>query len=250
MNFPNIKEITIPEGKVAKIMDAQGRVLWQKIGSFPDGYQLIEYIGLNGSQGIQYMDYFAEETELSLTFAPTTFAGSYVGGSYTNFANASLRRSYMNWRQSGSGKWLESYVNNASANLKTPSLTLNKIYTVTDRANASTLEHVFITESNGSVLATRTETFPTISATIGVSLKFGIGCNGYLARDGSTGTFAGAGCLRGKIYSYQHKRNGVVVHNFVPCRRQADNVVGMYDTITHTFYGNSGIGSFTEGPAI
>lgn len=47
-----------------------------------------------------------------------------------------------------------------------------------------------------------------------------------------------------KIYSLTFKENGSVAANFVPCIRKADGVPGMYDTVSETFYTNSGTGSF------
>ena len=41
--------------------------------------------------------------------------------------------------------------------------------------------------------------------------------------------------------------DGTQIRNFVPCYRKADNVIGMYDTITQQFYTNAGTGSFTKG---
>jgi len=42
--------------------------------------------------------------------------------------------------------------------------------------------------------------------------------------------------------------NGVLVNNLVPARRDSDNVVGMYDTISGQFFTNSGTGEFIAGP--
>lgn len=41
--------------------------------------------------------------------------------------------------------------------------------------------------------------------------------------------------------------DGIVVRNFIPCRRISDNEPGLYDTITDVFYINNGSGSFTCG---
>ena len=46
--------------------------------------------------------------------------------------------------------------------------------------------------------------------------------------------------------------NGVLVRNFVPARRDSDNVLGMYDTVTNTFFTNAATSGddFTAGPEI
>lgn len=50
-----------------------------------------------------------------------------------------------------------------------------------------------------------------------------------------------------KIYSFNADTNGTPIINLIPCYRKADDVIGMYDTVTQTFYTNSGSGTFTKG---
>ena len=51
---------------------------------------------------------------------------------------------------------------------------------------------------------------------------------------------------RGKIYD----NTNTLVRDFIPARRKSDNVLGLYDSITTTFYVNSGTGSFSAGPTL
>lgn len=53
--------------------------------------------------------------------------------------------------------------------------------------------------------------------------------------------------LSGKIKYFIQKRNGEEIVNLIPCYRKSDNVIGMYDTVTQTFYTNAGTGTFTKG---
>ena len=62
---------------------------------------------------------------------------------------------------------------------------------------------------------------------------------------GSTTTFAKVRLIAAKVYD-----NGTLVRDLVPARRQSDSAVGLYDTVTGTFFGNSGTGSFTAGPVV
>jgi hypothetical protein len=50
-----------------------------------------------------------------------------------------------------------------------------------------------------------------------------------------------------KLYSDTIEQNGIVVHNYVPARRDADSVLGLYDTVTGVFLTNSGSGTFGAG---
>lgn len=47
-----------------------------------------------------------------------------------------------------------------------------------------------------------------------------------------------------RIYDCQIYDGNSMVRNFIPCYRKSDNVIGMYDTVTKTFYTNAGTGEF------
>lgn len=69
--------------------------------------------------------------------------------------------------------------------------------------------------------------------------------NLYLfAANGSTSRYAG------KLYYCQVYDNNTLVRDFVPCYRNSDNEVGLYDLVNDVFYTNQGSGSFTYGEEI
>ena len=53
-----------------------------------------------------------------------------------------------------------------------------------------------------------------------------------------------------KVYYAKMHMGGALVMNYIPARRNSDNVVGMWDTVTQTFFTNSGSGTFTAGPVV
>ena len=54
--------------------------------------------------------------------------------------------------------------------------------------------------------------------------------------------------FNGKLRSFIVKdSNNEITHKFIPCYRKADDVIGLYDSITETFYTNSGTGSLIKG---
>lgn len=53
-----------------------------------------------------------------------------------------------------------------------------------------------------------------------------------------------------KLYAFTIADNDTLVRNFIPAKRNSDNAIGMYDTVTGTFYTNSGTGDFVAGAAI
>ena len=51
-----------------------------------------------------------------------------------------------------------------------------------------------------------------------------------------------------KLYSCKiYNSYNILVRNFIPCYRKSDNVIGLYDTYTQTFYVNNGTGTFIKG---
>ena len=45
-------------------------------------------------------------------------------------------------------------------------------------------------------------------------------------------------------------KNGTKVRDFIPCYRKSDNVCGMYDLVTSSFYSSVGSGQFTAGSLV
>ena len=52
-----------------------------------------------------------------------------------------------------------------------------------------------------------------------------------------------------RLYSCTISYFGDVVRNFVPCK-DSSGTVGLYDTISKTFFGNAGTGTFVAGPEL
>ena len=52
----------------------------------------------------------------------------------------------------------------------------------------------------------------------------------------------------GKIYYSKLYNNNILVFDGVPCYRKSDNVAGLYDLVSNTFYTNQGTGNFIVGP--
>ena len=70
----------------------------------------------------------------------------------------------------------------------------------------------------------------------------------YLFGANNYGNFARA--MTVKVYSLSIVRDDVLVLNYIPCYRKSDSKPGMYDTVTSTFFTNSGAGEFICGPDV
>lgn len=53
-----------------------------------------------------------------------------------------------------------------------------------------------------------------------------------------------------KMYSCKIYDNDTLVRNFIPCYRNSDNEIGLYDTVNNVFYTNQGTGEFNYGKVI
>jgi hypothetical protein len=51
----------------------------------------------------------------------------------------------------------------------------------------------------------------------------------------------------GKLYSFKIYENDILTRDFIPCYRNSDNEVGLYDIVNGVFYTNAGTGSFSYG---
>lgn len=72
----------------------------------------------------------------------------------------------------------------------------------------------------------------------------------FSCHTGSDGSTVDTRRMVGKVYSFKIYNNNALVRNLVPARRELDNAVGMYDTVTDQFFGNAGTGTFIEGPEV
>ena len=50
-----------------------------------------------------------------------------------------------------------------------------------------------------------------------------------------------------KLYKFSIKENDVLIKEFIPCYRKSDEEIGLYDTVSKTFYTNAGTGTFLKG---
>ena len=56
------------------------------------------------------------------------------------------------------------------------------------------------------------------------------------------------GFSESRIYHMQITDGSALVRNFIPARRNSDGELGMYDTVSNTFFTNSGTDEFIAGP--
>lgn len=56
--------------------------------------------------------------------------------------------------------------------------------------------------------------------------------------------------IAAKVYAFKIYSNGILQRDFIPCYRNSDGEVGMFDLVSLSFFTNQGTGSFIKGPDV
>ncbi len=83
------------------------------------------------------------------------------------------------------------------------------------------------------------------------SINFTSTCHFYIFAGGYDRSSNGVNMpMYGRVYSTKLSNNGSIIADFIPARRNSDGELGMYDTVSGTFFTNAGTGTFIAGPEI
>ena len=85
---------------------------------------------------------------------------------------------------------------------------------------------------------TATESFSNSDLSLWICKTNNIGTSGY---NNSASSWK---------YVRIYNANNALVFNGIPAKRNSDGAIGMYDTVTKTFFANAGSGTFTAGPVV
>ena len=182
----------------------------------PDGYTQLEYIESTGTQyidtGFAYSSSMLATLDISVDFQYTAKESNsrFVFGDAMNFG--------LNWYN---GTDIYIYYNNMTANTG-----------FTDGLTRHVYRQIGV---NGYVDETLKLTKSASGSYSGTIKLFSNGAQGQ---------------TKGKLYSCSITDNGTLVRNLVPAKRNSDNTVGMYDTVSSTLYTNKGTGTFVAGAEI
>lgn len=200
-----------------------------KSGQLPTGYTELEYIE---STGTQYIDTGIKASDCYGIYADFTPLGtnglSGVFGSNTA-------------SQNGTSLWLNNsssvafYIRPNTLVALSPQISINNI--LNTRCVFSMLNRVATFTYNN---VTSSGTYNLGTTTYDTTIKV-CGCSAYYDNYSAKAKY-------NKFMLYGE--NNTLVRNFIPAKRNSDNVLGMYDTISGTFFTNSGIGSFVAGPEV
>ena len=191
-------------------------------------YTALEYIETNGSQYIDTGYIPNEKTKFDITFAANS-ANAGIDCPLFGVRASDYSNSYLFWchAEGFSGGASQIIFNGTKSNVG--------YFTVDKKYN------IVIQNGSYSINGT-TSSFTSVSA--GTPNKnlilFGLSNGGNI--DGRK--------FAGRLYAFKIWDNGTLVRDFVPCVRNSDGVVGLYDKVGGKLYTNSGTGSFVAGAAI
>ena len=195
--------------------------------NLPEGYTQVEYLESSGTEYIDLgdvLDTSTDDIEIEMQLvqadAPTNFFGARANTTSSAYSLATLISDDVNyWR------WGWKNVSNTSS----VTVDLNKHILKIDHTNNTLSLDGIVIETKGSAVANIvTPTTPTLFAIHATTTQ-----TLYLSPV--------------RISAFRKWRNGELVQFVVACRRNSDNVLGMYDLVSNTFLTNAGSGTFTAG---
>lgn len=216
----DIEETTLENTKKGRMnIDLKGNTK-QAITILPSEYQQVEYIECTGTQYIDTGIIPKDNIGIKISGSPTGGSGDriIIGSSDGNrffiyLPTGTNSRFGIGWNT-------------------------NKTYIYI--INTNTKYNIFLNFKNDrKVIINDTEIDNNLSNLIGNNKNLYLGCN-----NGANGI---GGYYIGLIYSLQISENANIVRNLIPCYRKSDDVIGMYDLVTNTFFTNQGTGTFNKG---
>ena len=196
------------------------------ISQLPTEYQEVEYIQSSGTQYIDTGFVPNNNTEIMLVFTNTNdTTGNYycIFGTRTTANNDNTFALWIDTNRRFGAFYVAEGIGQ-SLTLFPTSINVTEKHTATMKGRVAEIDSV-------SVTCPATSSSPAYSFYIGA-------CN-----------TAGTADYFSKILIYESKiyNNEILVRDFVPCYRKADNVAGLYDLVTGTFFTNAGSGTFAVG---
>lgn len=225
---------------IKMIKDANNNILWGSQAAYP--YRRLEYIHFNGAEyidtGITDNATKYRETTVSLDSDETPSSDIYILGSRDTSIDAAKQRYWLP-RIDGNGIRFvvgSAWTSNNAYPVATymPANTKRIVYGKTSTSSNNMKLEFGIKDGSGNTLTSGNITGGAVSGFNSRKLALMATNDG----SGSTG-MSPKGYCAGKVYSFierQTNSSGTLLHNFIPCQRKSDNICGMYDVVTGTFY--------------
>ena len=183
----------------------------------PDGYTQVDYIESSGTQYIDTLYIPNSNTKYDIKLSATQISStSYF---ISAFDSTNRNNIYSPSNKRASAGYGSTYKNTDSY------LSLNTIYNFVLDKNLFYMDNELIATFNQS-------TFENTANCVIFAQNTG----------GSISNYSKIKLYHCKIYA-----NNVLIRDFIPCYRNIDNEVGLYDLVNNVFYTNQGTGTFSYG---
>ena len=225
---PGVSPLSLPDA-VAEAIDsliAFGGTEQRSV--LPDGYTQLDYIESSGTQyidtGVEQGSASTYQTDVIYEYTDSNYSSTSVCGNYGITVSS--------WGQpyGGDGKVWCGYPNAGHCGV-----TLGAGVKYYDSFKVDVVNGTITRTFNGN---TYSDSGITFTPPAGKCALFGC----FINNSTSVSQFAKIKCYGFKIY-----KDDVLVLNFIPARRNSDSVLGMYDTVSQTFFTNQGTGDFVAG---
>ena len=180
----------------------------------PDGYTQVDYIESSGTQYIDTTVKLQPDLFFDITLQHDNLGGMY--GRYTN-NNRVISQVYTDI----SNKLSFQYGNSSTSMNYILQNNLYDKYNIKVKDYKMYLNEVQVAENSNAILENSEDDF-------------------YLFRQSAI-------YGKGKIFYAKLYIGNTLVRDFIPCYRNSDNEIGLYDLVTNEFYTNQGTGDFIYG---
>lgn len=230
MDFTGVAAIRVPEGSVAKITNAQGVVLWEKVSAdFRDLYQRVEYITRAAGGGWFRTDFIANnQSGLELSYSVPSFSDTATMGS--RVSGSTSGRCYIFYPRAAT----VGYIGWNTAQSWSVSTAANTQYTT--RLNWLNSRKAVILNADGTTKATKSVSGTLVQQTSPIDI---------CAYNNGSGRAM-------SLYGARLSQDSEIVREYLPCYRKSDGVIGVWESYTGQFLtnANANSGGFTAGPDI
>ena len=200
--------------------------------NLPAEYTQVEYLE---SDGTQYIDTgIVLKSEATITTVGQNIQSSVTSGPYSFWGFMGGNNNIPRWGWSiYQNRWLPDL--NATSQAPVTVDTQKHTFINTCYYNNNVLEYDSLLDGNS--ISNKTVENPTTYTNNTLSAYLFARNN-----NGTAGNFSSS-----RIFSYEIVQDGIKVLSLIPCKRNSDSVLGMYDTVTGNFLTNQGTGTFTAG---
>lgn len=228
IDFSGVSAISIPEGNVTKITNAQGEILWEKASDdYRALYQRVEYITRPKSGGWFRTDFIANnQSGLELSFSVPSFSDTATMGSRES--SVTNGRCYIFYPRTAA----IGYIGWNTAQSWSVSTVANTMYTT--RLNWLNSRKAVILNADGSTLATKSISGTLVQQTSPIDI-----C-----------TYNGGAGRAMSLYGARLSQGSEIVREYIPCYRKSDGEIGVIETFSGQFISSKVVDGFTKGEDI